>query len=116
MPGIRKLIVLSAFNRDSEGGLTPAFEPRRMKQEHTAVYVAQTLVNELWQRHQPAVLLVTHDVEESLLLADRVLIVDGGRIAYDERFDLERPRRRDHPDLVSRRRELLERLGVDDDR
>jgi len=77
---------------------------------------AQALVNELWQRHQPAVLLVTHDVEESLLLADRVLIVDGGRIAYDERFDLERPRRRDHPDLVSRRRELLERLGVDDDR
>jgi len=74
---------------------------------------AQTLVNELWQRHQPAVLLVTHDVEESLLLADRVLIVDGGRIAYDERFDLERPRRRDHPDLVARRRELLERLGVE---
>jgi sulfonate transport system ATP-binding protein len=77
---------------------------------------AQTLVNELWQRHQPAVLLVTHDVEESLLLADRVLIVADGRIAYDERFDLERPRRRDHPDLVARRRELLERLGVDDDR
>ena len=77
---------------------------------------AQTLVQELWQRHGPAVLLVTHDVEESLLLADRVLIIDGGRIAYDERFDLERPRRRDHPDLVTRRRELLERLGVDDDR
>jgi sulfonate transport system ATP-binding protein len=77
---------------------------------------AQALVNDLWQRHQPAVLLVTHDVEESLLLADRVLIVEDGRITYDERFDLDRPRRRDHPDLVSRRRELLERLGVDDDR
>ncbi len=77
---------------------------------------AQALVNDLWQRHQPAVLLVTHDVEESLLLADRVLIIDEGRIAYDERFDAERPRRRDHPDLVTRRRELLERLGVDDDR
>ena len=51
-----------------------------------------------------------------MLLADRVLIVDEGRIAYDERFELERPRRRDHPDLVTRRRELLERLGVDDDR
>ena len=73
---------------------------------------AQNLVNELWEAHGPAVLLVTHDVEESLLLADRVLIVDDGRIAYDERFDLQRPRRRDHPDLVARRRELLERLGV----
>jgi sulfonate transport system ATP-binding protein len=74
---------------------------------------AQNLVNELWQRHEPAVLLVTHDVEESLLLADRVLVVDDGRITYDERFDLERPRRRDHPILVARRRELLERLGVE---
>src|SRR6201999_342053 len=60
---------------------------------------AQALVQDLWQRHQPAVLLVTHDVEESLLLADRVLIVDDGRIAYDERFALGRPRRRDHPGL-----------------
>jgi sulfonate transport system ATP-binding protein len=76
---------------------------------------AQALVNDLWQRHAPAVLLVTHDVEESLLLADRVLIVSGGRITYDERFELERPRRRDHPDLVARRRELLERLGVGGD-
>ena len=74
---------------------------------------AQALVNDLWQRHQPAVLLVTHDVEESLLLADRILVLDDGRIAYDERFELARPRRRDHPDLVARRRELLERLGVE---
>src|SRR3712207_8654307 len=30
------------------------------------------LVEDLWQRHRPAVLLVTHDVDEALLLADRV--------------------------------------------
>jgi hypothetical protein len=46
MPGIRKLIVLSAFNRDDYGKLVPAFEPRQMKGEDTAVYVAQTLVND----------------------------------------------------------------------
>ena len=33
---------------------------------------AQELVSELWRRHRPAVLLVTHDVEEALLLADRI--------------------------------------------
>ena len=73
---------------------------------------AQALVNDLWQRHRPAVLLVTHDVEESLLLSDRVLVLDGGRVAHDERFDVPRPRRRDHPAVVARRQELLGLLGV----
>jgi sulfonate transport system ATP-binding protein len=75
---------------------------------------AQRLVNDLWDRHRPAVLLVTHDVEEALLLSDRVLVLDGGQIAYDEPFELSRPRRRDHPELVARRRELLGLLGVAD--
>ena len=75
---------------------------------------AQRLVRELWERHRPAVLLVTHDVEEALLLADRLLLLEDGRVSYDERFDLPRPRRRDHPQLVARRSELLRRLGVDD--
>ena len=74
---------------------------------------AQELVSTLWRAHRPAVLLVTHDVEEALLLADRTLVLDDGRIAHDAPFDLPRPRRRDHPELVARRRELLARLGVD---
>jgi sulfonate transport system ATP-binding protein len=76
---------------------------------------AQRLVSELWARHRPAVLLVTHDVEEALLLADRVLLLDGGHVVYDERFPLARPRRRDDPQLVARRRELLSLLGVHDE-
>ncbi|TCU17037.1 hypothetical protein [Rhizobium sullae] len=46
MPGVRKLIVLSAFNKDEHGTLIPAFEPRHMKREETAVYIARTLVND----------------------------------------------------------------------
>jgi ABC-type nitrate/sulfonate/bicarbonate transport system ATPase subunit len=65
-------------------------------------------------REPRTVLLVTHDVEEALLLSDRVLVLDGGQIAYDEPFELSRPRRRDHPELVARRRELLGLLGVAD--
>ena len=38
---------------------------------------AQALVADLWALHQCAVLLVTHDVEESVRLADRVLVMDG---------------------------------------
>ena len=33
------------------------------------------LVLRLWERHRPAVLLVTHDVDEALVLADRVLVL-----------------------------------------
>jgi sulfonate transport system ATP-binding protein len=41
------------------------------------------LVNQLFQRHRPAVLLVTHDVDEALTLADRVLVLADGRIAAE---------------------------------
>jgi sulfonate transport system ATP-binding protein len=74
---------------------------------------AQRLVSELWERHRPAVLLVTHDVEEALLLADRVLVLEDGSIAHTEVLDaLERPRRRDDPELQRRRAALLHRLGA----
>ena len=39
------------------------------------------LVLRLWAHHQPAVLLVTHDVDEALALSDRVLVLAGGQIA-----------------------------------
>ena len=43
------------------------------------------LVLSLWERHQPAVLLVTHDVDEALALADRVLVLSDGQIAHSAR-------------------------------
>ncbi|MGX6600753.1 ABC transporter ATP-binding protein [Micromonosporaceae bacterium Da 78-11] len=39
------------------------------------------LLRELCRRHRPSVLLVTHDVDEALLLADRVVVLEAGRIA-----------------------------------
>jgi sulfonate transport system ATP-binding protein len=70
------------------------------------------LVLRLWAQHRPAVLLVTHDVDEALELADRVLVLTGGQIGYAARIDAPRPRDRDHPDLITRRAELLAELGV----
>jgi sulfonate transport system ATP-binding protein len=68
------------------------------------------LVLRLWERHQPAVLLVTHDVDEALLLADRVLVLAQGRIALSCPVDLPRPREREQ--LTELRHRLLQELGV----
>jgi sulfonate transport system ATP-binding protein len=70
------------------------------------------LVLSLWERHRPAVLLVTHDVDEALALADRVLVLADGKIAHSAAITLDRPRDRDHPDLVALRIRLLTELGV----
>ena len=76
---------------------------------------AQALVAKLWTDHRPAVLLVTHDVEEALLLADRALVLRDGRIAEEFRVDVPRPRALDHPRLLTLRRALLSALGVNAD-
>jgi sulfonate transport system ATP-binding protein len=65
-------------------------------------------------RHRPAVLLVTHDVDEAVLLADRVLVLTDGRISLDQSIDLERPRRRHVLALAELRARLLAELGVPD--
>jgi sulfonate transport system ATP-binding protein len=70
------------------------------------------LVLSLWRAHAPAVLLVTHDVDEAITLADRVLVLDNGRIAAEEAIDLPRPRD-GGPAFQAIRRRLLRRLGLD---
>jgi sulfonate transport system ATP-binding protein len=74
------------------------------------------LVLRLWELHRPAVLLVTHDVDEALALADRVLVLASGRIAYSSRIDVPRPRDRDHPEITGIRNRLLAELGVAEER
>jgi sulfonate transport system ATP-binding protein len=66
----------------------------------------QALVRQLVARHRPGVLLVTHDVDEALALADRALVMRSGRIAAE--FHL-----RDKSDPRVLRPELLRELGVD---
>ena len=73
---------------------------------------AQALVAELWQLHRCAVLLVTHDVQEALLLADRVLMMDNGRIAHELPVELPRPRDIGQPGFTALRARLLGWLGV----
>ncbi|MBF6524066.1 ABC transporter ATP-binding protein [Nocardia farcinica] len=71
------------------------------------------LLQDLCARHKPAVLLVTHDVDEAVLLADRVLVLQDGRLATDLRIELSRPRRHSAPEFIHARELLLAALGVD---
>ncbi|MER5864819.1 ABC transporter ATP-binding protein [Kitasatospora sp. NPDC002040] len=70
------------------------------------------LLRRLCERHRPAVLLVTHDVDEALLLADRVLVLTEGRFSLDT--PVERGTGRDDPEFRQLRARLLTELGVTD--
>ncbi|MFT4010320.1 MAG: ABC transporter ATP-binding protein [Nocardioidaceae bacterium] len=72
---------------------------------------AQDLVLKLWGEHRPGVLLVTHDVEESLLLADRVIVLGGGHIQADIPVDIPRPRDNTSAEFNAIKREVLAQLG-----
>ncbi|HEY8523965.1 MAG TPA: ABC transporter ATP-binding protein [Acidimicrobiales bacterium] len=72
------------------------------------------LLRELCARHRPTVLLVTHDVDEAVMLADRVLVLGDGRIALDLDVDVPHPRSLRRPDLVADRDRLLAALGVEE--
>ncbi|UMM08145.1 ABC transporter ATP-binding protein [Gluconobacter frateurii] len=72
----------------------------------------QQLVADLWKKHGCAVLLVTHDVDEALLLADRAVVLERGRIRVDVPITIPRPRRHSDPGFEGLRSLLLDALGV----
>ncbi|OCJ30652.1 aliphatic sulfonates ABC transporter ATP-binding protein [Serratia sp. 14-2641] len=70
----------------------------------------QGLIETLWQQHGFTVLLVTHDVSEAIALADRVLLIEEGRIGLDLTIDLPRPRRKGSAKLAELEAEVLARV------
>jgi len=70
------------------------------------------LLRKLCAAHQPAVLLVTHDVDEAIVLADRVIVLDAGRIVAEETISLSAPRSAADPGFAAVRSRLLDALGV----
>jgi sulfonate transport system ATP-binding protein len=73
------------------------------------------LLQRLCDRHNPSVLLVTHDVDEAIQLADRVLVLANGEISLDLNVDIPGADRRSHDAFVELRTRLLKELGVVDD-
>ncbi|ADB29315.1 ABC transporter related protein [Kribbella flavida DSM 17836] len=70
------------------------------------------LLRKLCAAHRPAVLLVTHDVDESIVLADRVIVLDEGRVAAEQRIEPAISRSPADPGFAAVRSRLLDALGV----
>ena len=68
------------------------------------------LIEGLWQRKGFTALLVTHDVQEAVALADRVILIEDGRIALDERIELARPRVRGSAAFAALEARVLNRV------
>jgi sulfonate transport system ATP-binding protein len=68
----------------------------------------------LWAIDRPTLLFVTHDIDEALALADRVIVLRGhpGRIRRDDRIDLPRPRRRTEPTFQRWKQALFDDLDL----
>ena len=70
----------------------------------------QMLIEQLWQEQQFTALLVTHDVEEAIALADRVLLIEAGQVALDLSVGLPRPRQRASVEFAQLKERILARV------
>lgn len=70
----------------------------------------QRLIEDLCQEQHFTSLLVTHDVEEAIALADRVLLIEAGQIALDLPVTLPRPRQRANVEFAQLKEAVLERV------
>lgn len=70
----------------------------------------QALIETLWLENGFTVLLVTHDVSEAVAMADRVLLIEQGRIGMDLTIDVPRPRRHGSPRLAELESQVLDRV------
>ena len=68
------------------------------------------LIEGLWQASGFTALLVTHDVQEAVALADRVILIEDGQIALDQRIDLPRPRSHGDAAFAAIEKRILDRV------
>jgi sulfonate transport system ATP-binding protein len=70
----------------------------------------QSLVEAVWLEAGSTAVLVTHDVEEAVTLADRVIVLENGRISLERAVQLSRPRLRDSPPFAALAHDILDHL------
>jgi NitT/TauT family transport system ATP-binding protein len=82
----------------------------------TRLQLQGVLLN-LWSQNTPTIVFVTHDVDEALLLADRIVVMKTGRLVDDRPVRLARPRTVEslaQPEALEHKEALLKHLGLQD--
>ena len=98
---------------------SPPNEPPRsvrFSKEASPAFSLPTQPAGVWHDQGFTAILVTHDVAEAVALADRVLVIEDGRIAEDFSVDVPRPRRRGSAELAALEGAILKNLleGTED--
>lgn len=70
----------------------------------------QNLIEKIWADLGFTALLVTHDVSEAVRLADRIVLIEDGNIAMDQKVDYPRPRSKSQQELVELEEKILNRI------
>jgi sulfonate transport system ATP-binding protein len=70
----------------------------------------QQLIEDVWRSRGFTAMLVTHDVAEAISLADRVILIEGGRVALDEVVNIPRPRTRGSARFAALEERILGRV------
>jgi len=70
----------------------------------------QQLIEDVWRNRRFTAMLVTHDVAEAISLADRVILIEGGRVALDEVVNMPRPRTRGSARFAALEERILGRV------
>jgi sulfonate transport system ATP-binding protein len=70
----------------------------------------QQLIEDIWRSRGFTGMLVTHDVAEAISLADRVILIEGGRVALDEVVNIPRPRTRGSARFAALEERILGRV------
>lgn len=93
----------------------PAFlmldEPFAALDALTKIQMRKLIVN-LWNKHNCAVLLISHDIDDALLMADHVVVLNQGKISFSLDIPWDRANRRQNPYFEQYRLQLLSALGV----
>jgi NitT/TauT family transport system ATP-binding protein len=112
--GMRKRVALATVFATGAGVLIMD-EPFGALDFVTRATLHEVLID-LWRQTQNTIVFVTHDIEEALVLGDRILVVSDGRVLDDIACTLPRPRLEDErtsPQAVQITKTILKRLGLE---
>ncbi|QYK49222.1 MAG: ABC transporter ATP-binding protein [Phycisphaeraceae bacterium] len=119
-----------AFPRELSGGMRQRVEiARALASQPSIIYMDEPFgaldyltrlkmradLIRIWQEEKKTILFVTHDIEEAVQLADRVLVMTRrpATIKEEVRVDLPRPRDIDSPDYLRVRDRIFDAMGID---